>query len=885
MRLLNSLRRRLQSFLHKDAGNFALSEELQFHLEQLTEENIAHGMPPLEARRAAEAEFGSIAQAMDACYEARGITLLDDLAQDIRYGLRTLARNRGFTIVTILTLALGIGASTAIFSLVNAVLLRSLPYGDPDRLVHLFTPNPHLKVPVEVFGPSNADFFDLKAQTRSFAAMTLFKQQTYNLAVDDQPQRIGASKVDADFFNTLQVAPALGRGFTESDEMPGNDHEVILSDGLWRSLFAGSPDVLGRMLRLNGQSYRIVGVMPEGFGFPHKTELQYGNGFIETTQLWVPLALTAQEKADRDNSSYNVMARLKTNITVNNAQAEMSTVMARLDKLHHGPFTGWTGLVEPFRENMLAPIRPLLWLLLGAVGCVLLIACGNAAGLLLARAATRAHELGVRASLGATRGRLLRQMLTESVMLSVAAGIVGIALAYFFLHALLALDPGDIPRMESATLDIRVLGFLILITLFTGVFFGVLPSLSATRINLADFLKNSGMRGITGERHHIRSVLVTLQMTLVVVLLVGAGLFLRSYAKVLSVPTGFSPLTVAVNITLTPQYDTPQKRRVFFEDLLRRIKPVHGIEAAGLVNYLPLNDSESMSTLWVDGYPNEKDQLVEERAITAGYLSSMQTSLLQGRGFSDAANEHSVAIVNQAFVNKYLANGEAIDRRLRTDPNGPWSTIIGVIEDVRNESLEAAPAPQIYFPFLQGGFVRNSVYLAVRSSLPQSNAVSAVRSAVHSIDPNLPISDVHLMGDLRSKSMARRRFQTTLLSFFSAIALFLALVGVYGLLAYSVRQKTGEIGLRMALGSSRAGVMRLILRRGLALFALGLTAGTILAIFLARLLRGFLFGVPAFDPITFALVPVLLFIATLAACLVPGWRASSIDPMTALRHE
>lgn len=897
MRLFQSLFRRWRSLLEKDTSNVELNEELQFHLERQTEENIANGMSPEQAQAVAKANFGNVVQAAEACYEARGVSLADDLVQDIRYGARTLAKHRSFTFITVLTLALGIGACTAIFSLVNAVLIRSLPYGDSGMLVYLFTPNPHIDIPAEVFGPSNADFFDLKSQSHSFAAMTLFDQKTYNLAVNDRVERIGAAKVDADFFGTFQVAPLLGHAFAASEEQPGNDHVVVISYALWQSIFDKDPGILGRALRLNESSYQVVGVMPKDFSFPHKTDLQYGNGHIETTQIWVPSALTLQQKMDRDNSSGNAVARLKPGTTLQDAQAEMTTIMARLDPLHKGLFTGWTGLVVPFRDSILGPVRPLMWLLLGAVGFVLLIACGNAANLLLARAANRTHELGVRATLGARRGRLLRQMLTESLMLGSAAGVVGVGLAYLFLHALLKLNPGNIPHMGAATLDIHVMAFLVLITLLTSVMFGVLPSLAATRINLVEFLNSAGMRGVVGDRRRIRDSLAIAQIALVVMLLAGAGLFLRSYINVLSVPTGFSSSTVTVNLALGTQYNTPQKEEAFFKELLGRIKLIHGVEAVGLVNYLPLTNSESLTTMWVEGYPNKKNQLVEGRRITPDYLSAMQTPLLKGEGFHEEAGGPPEVLVNEAFAKTYLAGREAVGSHLSTthnngstgsiSTNSPWSTVIGVVEDVRNESLETAAVPQIYVPFFEPGqfSADSSAYIAVHSSLPSGAVVSEIRATVRSLDPELAISDIHTMSDSVTAATASRRFQTILLVLFSAIALFLALVGVYGLLAYSVRQRTGEIGLRMALGSSKAGVIRLVLRQGLGLLGIGLLLGLVGAVAFTRLLAGFLYDVPALDPVTFILVPVLLFLATLVACLVPGYRAAAVDPMEALRHE
>jgi putative ABC transport system permease protein len=890
MRIFQSLRRRLQSLREKDANNVELDEELRFHVERQVEENIAGGMTPGQARAAAMAGFGSVVGTAEDCYEARGVGWIEDLVQDVRYGWRTLTKHRSFTFVIVLTLALGIGACTAIFSVVNAVLIRSLPYGDAGKLVYLYTPNSKIDVPVEVFGPSNADFFDLKRQSHSYSNMSLFEQKIYNLSVGDRPARMGAAKVDGSFFSTLAAAPEFGRGIGNDDERPGEDRVVLISHALWQNMFGGESGVLGQTLRLDGTPYKVVGVMPQGFTYPNKSDLKYGNGQIDTTQLWVPSALTAaQQHGNRAESNGYAIARLKPGVTLGEAQAEIKTLMVHIGSLHGQPFpVGWTGLVRPFRENVLGPIRPLMWLLMGAVGFVLLIACGNAANLLLARAASRTHELGVRATLGARRGRLVRQMLTECLMLSAVSGAAGIGLAYLFLHALLRLDPGDIPRIQDATLDLHVLVFVVCVTVLTGFLFGIVPSLSVTRIEPMEFLKSGGVRGVLGDRRWVWNCLAVAQIALVVVLLAGAGLLLRSYVKVLSVQTGFSASTVAANVALSKQYDTPQKRQAFFVELLERVRSIRGVEAAGLVNQLPLSDSESLSTFWVDGYANEKNQMVEVRTVTPGYLSAMQTPLIAGRELNDAdalAKPAAVA-VNEAFAKRYLKGGNAIGRYIRWSTTDPWSPVIGVVGDVRNESLEVAAIPQMYTSFQQpNGVQGSSAYIAVRSTLPEGTLVSEVRAVVRSVDPSLAISNIHAMGELETRAMAPRRFQTTLLTMFSAMAMLLATIGVYGLLAYSVRQRIGEIGLRMALGSSRGRVAGLVLREGLVLLAAGLLMGLAGALSMARMLSRFLYSVPPIDPVTFLVVPVVLLFATLCACLIPSWRAAAVDPMDALRHQ
>jgi putative ABC transport system permease protein len=482
-------------------------------------------------------------------------------------------------------------------------------------------------------------------------------------------------------------------------------------------------------------------------------------------------------------------------------------------------------------------------------------------------------------------------MLTESLLLSVAAGFVGIGLAYCFLHVLLKLDPGDIPRMLDARLDIRVMAFVVFATALTSILFGILPSISATRIKLAEFLKSGGMRGIMGDRRRVRNSLAIAQVALVVVLLTGAGLLLRSYIKILSLQTGFAASTVTVNVQLNPQYASAQKRRDFFEQLLERIKSIHGVQAAGVVDYLPLSNSESLTFFDVLGYTNQKNQLVETWKVTPDYLAAMQIPLLEGRGFNneDGPGHAPVALVNDAFVKKYLVGSNPVGHKLRMSPQDPWTTIVGVVGDVRSRSLEAAVPPQMYTPFWQRDFGDNlmgmSAFIAVSSFLPQNAVVSEIRASVRSLDPNLAIANIQAMGALETVAIARRRFQTTLLTIFSGIAMLLAVVGVYGLLAYSVRQRTGEIGIRMALGSSRARAMRLVIQEGLGLLGIGLLVGFAAALACVRLLSGFLYGVAAIDPLTFLLVPAMLFAATLIACLIPGYKAASIDPMHALRHE
>ncbi len=856
--------------------------ELAAHVDLHTEEGMRSGLTEAEARRRALLKLGGAEQIRQAHRQQRGVPWVENLVQDLRYGIRTLRRSPGFTVTAVLTLGLGIGACTAIFSLVNAVLIRSLPYGDPGRLVYLYTPNPQFKVPAEVFGPAYADFYDLKRDSHSFQSMTAFGQSVFSLASQGAAQRVSAARVDGDFFRTFQSAPELGRAITSDDNQPGRERVAVISHALWQSMFGSAANVLHRTLLLDGKSYQIIGVMPQGFEYPHNTDLAYGESQYKTTQVWVPLALTAHELADRDNASGNAVARLRPGVSIAQAQAEMAAIMTRLDKLHDPRTHGWSALVENFVDSTVGHVRSLLWLLLGAVCGVLLIACGNAANLLLARAASRKRELGVRVALGAGRSRIIRQLLSESLVIGLVAGGFGIAFAYVFLRLLPYMNPGDIPRLNEASLDGRVLSFTVAVSMLTSVLTGILPALTVSRINLADFLATSGNRNVAGAHTRVQSALIVAESALVVVLLAGAGLLIRSYINVESIDTGFSQSTVSMNISLDAQYKQPQ-RVEFFRSLFARIEALPGVQTVGGISNLPLSNSEDLREFEVDGYPNEKGQLVESRSATPHYFSAMGIPLVAGRFFTleDKADQ-SISIVNENFAKKYFANRNPIGGHIsREDDHTKWSTVVGVIRDVRDSALEKAPEPQIYN--LDGNF--DGGYIAIRSSLPAKSLAATIRSTLHAIDPNVAVGDIQTMGDLESEASARRRFQTSLLTVFAAIALFLALVGLYGLMAYSVSRRTREVGIRMALGAQRGDVLLMVLKNAGVLLGIGLGAGLVCSWAATRALQSFLFGVSAHDPMTIAVVCGLLIVCGAMAALVPARRAASIDPMQALRTE
>ena len=883
MRTLARLRSALRTLLHKERVETELDAEIQSYVDAVADEKIASGVPPAEARRQALAESGGLEQVKQSVRDQRASTTIESIFQDIHYGLRQMRRNPAFTLTAVLTLALGIGACAAIFSLVSAVLIRSLPYGDPGQLVYLYTPNPRFNVPPENFGPAYGDFYDIKRESRSFQRITAFEQSMFSLAGQGSAQRVSAARVDGDFFQTFQALPQLGRGITPDDNQPGHESVAVVSHALWQSTFGLAPDILHRSLVLDGKGYRIIGVMPPVFDYPHNSDLPYGVPQYKTTQVWLPLALNAHQMADRDNPSGNAVARLRPDVSIAQAQAELSTIMKRLDKLHDPRMQGWGALLENFVDSTVGHVRSLLWFLLGAVGLVLLIACGNAANLLLARAAGRMRELGVRVALGAGRSRIVRQLITEALLIGLAAGVIGVAFAYLFLRVLPLFNPGDIPRLNEASLDMRVLLFIVAISLLTSVLTGVFPALVVSRINLTDFLATTGSRSVAGAHTRVQSALIIVESALVVVLLSSAGLLIRSYINVESVDTGFSQSTLTTSVQLDSHY-SPQKSAGFYRNFYSRLSAIPGVIAVGGINDLPLSNSETMQLFEVAGYANQKDQLVQARWVTPGYFSAMSIPLLAGRLFSndDTAHTSQLVIVNQSFANKYFANRKPIGGRVSTgDNHAQWSTVIGVIGDVRHTSLEESPVPQIYQPVSEtdGG------YVVVRTSRMPKAVASEIRSALHAIDPNLAASDIQTMGQLESAASARRRFQTSLLTIFAAIALLLALVGLYGLMAYSVGSRTREVGIRMALGAERSDVILLVLKKAALLLALGLISGLVASWFAARAIQAFLFGVGRHDPITVLSVCGLLAVSGLIAALIPARRAASIDPMQALRTE
>ncbi len=809
---------------------------------------------------------------------------LNILARDLRHGLRFFARAPGFTATALLALALGIGAAVTIFTLIDCVLLRSLPYGDAGRLAYMWTPLPRYESLPREMSPSFADVMAWRAQSRSFAAITALRRRMLTWSTGGDSIRIGGALVQGNFFETMQAVPLLGRAIDVNDDRPGAERVAVIAYGLWSAQFNRDPNALGKTMQLGGRPYRIVGVMPPEFAFPHENDFPDAPA---RTDVWVPAALTPEQQSNRLFDSDAAVGRLRPGVTLARAQAEMAAIEKALDPLNLPEMQGKQSLLEPFIETAVGPVRPLMRLLAGAVIMVLLIACGNVANLLMARASTREHEMGVRTALGAPRSRLVRQVLTESLFLSIAGGALGAALSLVAIRVLAKLNPGDIPRFEEMSVDWRVLLFALLISIMTGIVFGAFPALSASRSSVVDLLREGGGRGIAGGSSRVRYGLVVADVALAVALLGGASLFIRSYLYVQGQDKGFASSTLTMRLVANlPSAVPPQQLAAWNRDALERIAATPGVGSAGAINALPLSNRESITRFRVEGYANRANQVVDIRSIAGDYFRAMQIPLIAGRYLTSAdipaqpTGIPTAVVVSESFAKVYFPGRNAIGGRLQRDaPSPSWSTIAGVVADVRHSGLETPPRPTLYEP---SWFVES---LAIRTALPPEAMVASVRRAVRAANTPFVLTDIETMRQRTTEVTARRRFQTVLLAVFAAIAVLLGLVGLYGLLSYSVRQRTAEIGVRMALGAGRSQVVGMVLAHGLKLAAAGLAIGLVAAGVVAKWSASLLYGIRALDPVTFLTVPILMIAAAAIACILPAWKASRVDPVRSLRHQ
>jgi putative ABC transport system permease protein len=813
---------------------------------------------------------------------------MDSLLQDLRYSLRRLIKSPGFSLVVVITLALGIGANTAIFSAVDAILLRPLPYPEPSRLVtinHYYPTLNDLKAPVSAPG-----FRDYQQRTRSFASMAVESNWNANLTGVGDPVRLQGSRVTGRLFSTLGVPALLGRTIQPGEDSLGRDHVVVLSYGLWQRMFGGQRSVVGSRLSLNGESYDVIGIMPA----------EFRDFFSRNAEIWAPLSFTAEQlNGDRTNEWLNLTARLKPGITLEDAGRELSALSTQLKQDYAEYAPSWSLTAEPLSRLASGDIRPALLVLLGAVGFVLLIACANVANLLLARAAGRTREIAVRTAIGATRERLVRQLLTESVMLSLAGGALGLVLAWGGLRALLALKGGNLPRADEIGIDGNVMLFTLAISVFTGLLFGLAPALHFSSLDLHGSLKE-GVRGATsdGSTHAVRRALVVAELALALTLLTGAGLLVKSFGRLQNVDPGFDPDNLlSFNIALpATRYRSDTAQIAFFDAVLPRLAQVPGIKAIGATSVLPFSGSWTTSSLEIEGYQTPRGEpgpWGDRRDVSAGFFEAMRIPLLEGRILTedDRAGTRRVAVIDDEFVRRYWPHENPIGKRITFGPpagaadtsSREWIEIVGVVGHTKHEGLAAEPRIQYYLPYRQE--VRPALTVVARTSGDPARYVNALRSVVRSVDTDQPISQVRTMDELLEQSVGQRKLSMLLLTLFSGIALLLASVGIYGVMSYSVAQRAREIGVRIALGAERRDVLRMVLRQGMRLAFAGVALGLVAALVLTRVIASQLYEVQATDPTTFVLVASLLTAVALAANLIPAMRATRVDPAVVLRDE
>lgn len=818
---------------------------------------------------------------------------LDILQKDLAHALRLFRKTPGFSLAALLALTVGIGSVTTVFTLFNAVLLRSLPYNDPERLVYLWTPITSIKqLPLEI-SPSWADALDWRHLSKSFTSITAL--QGHTAVVEGVPSQVNGARVLGNFFDTLGVVPELGRGFTSSDESPGKSPVAVISHALWQSRFHGDPEILNKSVRIDGRPGHIVGVMGREFAFPHGTDLPL-SAPATRTDLWIPATLNRQQQSDRTSLTDTpdaVIARLRPNVGLRQAQGELASIEARLAPLYVAEWRSVTALVSPFLQTALDPVRPELNLMSAAVALVLLLACSNFANLLLARGSERVHEMGIRTAMGAERARLVRQILTESLLFSVVGGVLATAVSYAAVHLVTALNPGDIPRLEEASVDLHVLLFALAVSLLTGLASGLYPAIAASTVPVNAVLRQGG-RGIAGFPSRIRNSLIVCEVAVAVVLLACGGLLLRSYRIVATQDNGFAANTLTMNFVAHGQPDPPSVALPEIRQLENRLIALHSalearlrtlpyVEAAGWVDDLPLSHSEDIDLFEIEGQSAASStHSANIRHVSHGYFEAMRIRLYAGRLFratdipADPEAIPATVVVSRSFARLHFPGRSAIGHRLSFGKHH-WSTVIGVVDDIRHSNLEQTPQPTIYQPSFLGGT------LVVKTSVPLRNFVAAIKAQASSVNPGSAITDVRTMANYVTDATARRRFQTVLLTVFSALAVLLALVGLYALLSYSVRQRTAEIGVRMALGASRRDVLSLVMFQGAKLTAAGLAVGLVIALWATRALSGLLYGVSPTDPVTFLAVPCLLQTVAAVASLAPAWKASRIDPSSALR--
>jgi predicted permease len=894
--MLNDLRFRLRALFRRNQMESELDQELHFHFEREVEKYTRDGMTPEQARRRVRLTFGGHEQVKEDCREARGTSLLETVWQDIQYATRVHSKHPGFFVIATLTLALGLGASTTVFSLVNTILLKPLPYPKASRVVVPWRVAPAGSAWGSIEFPWNeAEVVQLLRTTKAFEHLGAFRKDSFNLTGSSNPEHLEGVRASAGLFPALGTAPLLGRTFTAQEDQPGATLVVVLSHQLWQSRFGADPAIVGRLISLSGQQYTVIGVMPASFTFPNLAGMPASIDLPKQTQLWVPLALPAAPIPA--SSDLTVIAELKPGNTLADAQQEMQTFDRRwVEKYPRA--RGWTSQTVPLAQQAVTGTERPLLLLFGAVCVVLLIACSNVAGLTLNRSLGRRKEFTLRGALGARRSRLVGQLMTESLLLALAGGSVGVTFAKISLSLVKRLGPAAIPHLNEVGLDLRVVAFAFAITLLTGFLFGLAPALGATRMNLVEALKEGGQRsGGSASAPRIRNALLISQVALALVLVVSAGLLVRTFYHMLRSNSGFvATRVIAFELPLpSSKYSDTDRMAQVYKQAGLSLQSIPGVQSVGFATVVPLAGPSDATMIRIPAHP-VSDVLQAPKAnylfVSPGYFGTIGAPLLRGRDISedDTLTSSPVAIINSAMAKKYWPGEDPVGKQVGVGSiRYPVRTIIGVVADIKQVSLREVPAPAMFVPYTQNE-IRNwpdmsAMQYAVRAQGDPAAITASVRGAVHRVDPDLPVANLTTLTSLVDTSITSDRFAVLLLAAFGLLALLLAAIGMYGVISYSVMQRTPEIGIRIALGARRAQIFAMVLSQGSRLVCIGIAIGLIGAFATTRLMTSFLYGVQPTDPVTFAVASLLLIAVALLACYVPAQKAMKVDPMIALRCE
>ncbi|HZZ38830.1 MAG TPA: ABC transporter permease [Acidobacteriaceae bacterium] len=873
-----------------------LSEELREHIEERTEQLMrTESLSRLEAEQAARRAFGNVTLIEQRSRETWQWAGLETIAADIRFALRQTRKSPGFSLAVVLLLGLGIGATTAVFSLVDTVLLKPVPYPRPESIVIPWQ-IPPVGVHISGFDKFPWDprqFQEMRKETGTFRFLSAFQGADFNLTGVGEPNLLQGAQVSWGFFPALGVSPQLGRTFTREEDSPGHEREVVLSDAVWRSRFHADPAILDRIIHLNNLPYTVIGVMPRGFSFPRSSEMPSNFTFAAATELWVPSAMPAVTPRYTP-SELAVVGRLQPGVSVAQAQDAMDLFAARMDR-EHPTWKGWTrSVVTPLQRQVAGDTRRPLLLILAAVGVVLLIACFNVAGLLLTRSIARQREFTLRTALGAGPMRVVRQLLTESLLLAAAGGVLGIAIASAGVAFVKAFGPADLPRLHEAAPDFRVFAFVAVITLFSGILFGLAPGLGATRVNCAESLREGGQKSGSAASHpRLRAALVVSQIALALALVMASALLVRSFRQLLATDSGLGPDRVLTFQLSLPSTEYPDRAAIarFYQQALPRLRALPGVEFAGVTEAVPLGGATESTVVHIVGQAADRNgryPMVDYTIASPGLFSALGTPLLRGRAFTDAdlLSAPPVTIVNRTMARRFWPGQDAIGKQVLIPSQQIPATIVGVVADIHHTSLREVPGPEMFEPYTQNVWPSMALMQVVlRTQAGPESVIGAARQAIHDLDPGIPLANVATIATLKRDSLAADRFSMLLVAFFGALALVLAAVGIYGVIAYSASQRTHEIAIRIALGAQRRSVFGMVLGHGLRLAGLGILFGVFAALSVGRMLAGLLYGVRAADPVIFAAAALLITGVALAASFFPARRAAATAPIHALRGD